>query len=337
MKSRSKSFDLQDTIPEPEKSVDSPHRFTLFKGLFLGLMSGVFYSLVSVLVKDMKNLHPGQLSLYRFVALFVCSVPQTVQSGENVFGPKHLRFLLLLRGLLGGAHIFFNFIAFRYLPLGEATAIVFSLPVFVTVAARVFLKEPCSTFQSVTVVLTVLGIAFTAKLPSRLMGNPVVYSKNSIYGLLGAIASLSLNTAQYVVIRKVKSVHHAVMMFNFGLVAIVEIVIMTYAFGDFKWHYCGAQSWFIILLGFFSYAGQTLLVIALQLEFAGPVSTMKAASDIVLAFIWQTFLFYNAPDLFSIIGAFLVGFSVVFVGVSKWVFSLPEESPQRKKMKWIIA
>ncbi|GFT78182.1 solute carrier family 35 member G1 [Nephila pilipes] len=332
MKSRSKSFDLQDKIPEPEKSADSPKdcKFNLFKGLFLGLMSGVFYSLISVLVKDMKNLHPGQLSLYRFVALFACSLPQVIQSGENVFGPKHLRFLLLLRGLIGGAYIFFNFIAFRYLPLGEATVIVFSLPVFVTVAARVFLKEPCSTFQSVTVVLTVLGIVFTAKLPSRLMGNPVVYSKDSIYGLIGAIAALCLNTAHYIVIRKIKSVHHAVMMFNFALVAIVEIVIMTYAFGDFKWHYCGAQSWFIILIGFLSYVGQTMVVIALQIEFAGPVSTMKAASDIVLAFIWQTFLFHNAPDLFSIIGAFLVVFSVVFVGVSKWMLSLPKESPQRK-------
>ncbi|GFR22023.1 solute carrier family 35 member G1 [Trichonephila clavata] len=326
MKSRSKSFDLQETAPPPdssEKPKDS--RFTLFKGLLLGLFSGIFYSLVSVLVKDMKNLHPGQLSLYRFIALLVCSMPQTVQCGENVLGPKKLRLILLIRGLLGGGHIFFNFIAFRYLPLGEATSIVFSLPVFVTVAARVVLKEPCSTFQSVTVVLTVLGIAFTAKLPSRLMGHPVVYNKDSIYGLLAALLSLCLNTSQYVCIRKAKSVHHAVLMFTFGLVAVVEVALLTFVFGDFKWHYCGFQKWYIILLGFFSYTGQTTLVIALQLECAGPVSTMKSASDIVLAFIWQTFLFYDPPDLFSIIGALLVGFSVAFVGVSKWLISLPEE------------
>ncbi|GIX73386.1 hypothetical protein CEXT_187821 [Caerostris extrusa] len=92
-----------------------------------------------------------------------------------------------------------------------------------------------------------------------------------------------------------------------------------------------------MLLGLFSYTGQTMLIMALQCECAGPVSTMKAASDIVLAFFWQTFLFSNSPDMFSVIGALLVGVSVVFVGVSKWVMSLPEDSPQRKRLRWIIA
>ncbi|GFY58200.1 solute carrier family 35 member G1 [Trichonephila inaurata madagascariensis] len=338
MKSRSKSFDLQNTSP-PLKSSEKPKdsKFTLFKGLLLGLFSGIFYSLVSVLVKDIKNVHPGQLSLYRFIAFLVCSMPQTVQRGENVLGPKKLRLILLIRGLFAGGHIFFNFISFRYLPLGEATAIAFSMPVFVTVAARVFLKEPCSTFQSVTVVLTVVGIAFTAKLPSRLMGDPVIYSKDTIYGILAAILALCFNTAQYICVRKVKSVHHAVLMFNFGLIAVVEVGLLTYLFGDFKWHYCGIQKWYIILLGILSYIGQTMVVIALQLEFAGPVSTMKAASDIILAFIWQTFLFNDPPDLFSIMGALLVGSSVAFVGITKWLMSFPEESSQRKKLKWLVS
>ncbi|GFY58201.1 solute carrier family 35 member G1 [Trichonephila inaurata madagascariensis] len=89
MKSRIKSFDLQETA-SPLNSSEKPKnsRFVLFKGLLLGLFSGIFYSLESVLVKDMKNLHPGQLSMYRFIALLVCSMPQTVQCGENVLGPK---------------------------------------------------------------------------------------------------------------------------------------------------------------------------------------------------------------------------------------------------------
>ncbi|GFY58202.1 solute carrier family 35 member G1 [Trichonephila inaurata madagascariensis] len=117
----------------------------------------------------------------------------------------------------------------------------------------------------------------------------------------------------------------------------MELAVLTYLFGDFKWHYCGLQNWYIILLGLFSHIGQTTLVIALQLEFAGPVSTMKSASDIILAFIWQTFLFHDPPDLFSIIGALLVGSSVTFVGITKWLVSLPEESSKRNKLKWLIS
>lgn len=285
----------------------------------------------------MRNLHPGQLSVYRFVGILALSIPQTVHCGENPFGPRDLRFLLVLRGIFGATNLFLNFLAFRYLPLGEAAVIIFSVPVFVTVAARVFLKEPCGIFQSVTVALTIIGIIFTAHLPSRLSGSPFVYTRDNVYGLLAAVASLVFSTCRFIVIRKIRSVHHAVIMFNFGWVAILETVSLTFLVGEFHEHDCGLQSFFIILLGFLSYAGQTLLTMALQCELAGPVATMRAAADIVLAFMWQTFLFKDIPDLFSIVGAVLVGFSVVFAGLRKWVSSLPDDSRCRKRLGWMTA
>ncbi|GFT39652.1 solute carrier family 35 member G1 [Nephila pilipes] len=336
MSCQKNSFQLEHEIPKLDKDEQPKSRFLLFKGLILAMVSGIFYSLVSVLVKDMENLHPGQLALFRFLALFTFSLPQTIKSGENPLGPKELQFLLFFRGILGGAHIFLNFIAFRHLPLGDATAIVFSLPVFVTVAARICLKEPCSVFQSLTVALTIIGIMFMAKLPSTLMGEHTSYTTENIYGLVGALGSLVCNTGHIIVIRMVKRVHHSVLMTHFSVIAFVEIAILTFVFGEYRWHTCGLQGLYIVLLGVFSYAGQTLAIIALQLECAGPVTTMKAASDIVLAFVWQTFLFHDIPDSYSIIGTLLVGFSVVFVGVSKWIFSLPEDSPHRKRFNWII-
>ncbi|GIY12897.1 hypothetical protein CEXT_203251 [Caerostris extrusa] len=224
MRSRSKTFHLQHEIPEASKNdIPKRNKFSVFKGLILAMLSGVFYSSAAVIVKEMKNLHPGQLSVYRFIAILVMSLPETVKCGENPFGPKDLRFLLVLRGFFGATNLFLNFIAFRYLPLGEAAVIIFSVPVFVTVAARIFLKEPCGIFQSVTVVLTVIGIIFTAKIPSRLMGHDIFYTSENLYGLLAAVASLLFSTCRFIVIRKVKSVHHAVIMFNFGWVAIVKL------------------------------------------------------------------------------------------------------------------
>lgn len=209
------------------------------------------------------------------------------------------------------------------------------MPIFVTVAARFFLKEPCGYFQSLIVMVTVIGIIFTCKVPSRLAGRQVVYTLENIYGMVAAVASLLFSTCRFIVIRKVKSVHHSVIMFNFGWVAVVETVILTAIVGDFKYHNCGLQSLYIILLGIFSYAGQTLLTMALQCELAGPVSTMRAAADIVLAFLWQTFLFRDVPDAYSVTGACLVGSSVVFVGFVKWVSSLPEDSPKKNWFKWM--
>lgn len=337
MLQRSKKF----TLPPPTKENDGKpkeqkkRKFSVFKGLFLAMISGIFYSIAAVVVKKMQNMHTGQLAVYRFIAILVFSLPSAVKSQENIFGPKDLRFLLVLRGIFGATNLFLNFMAFRYLPLGEAAVIIFSVPVFVTVAARIFLKEPCGIFQSVTVLLTVIGIILTTKIPLKLASNSVSYTSESLYGIVASIASLLFSTLRFIVIRKVKSVHHSIIMFNNGWVALLESLILTAIVGNFRLHDCGYEGLFIIVLGLVSYIGQTLLTMSLQCEMAGPVSTMRAAADIVLAFVWQTILFQDIPDALSLSGAILVGFSVIFVGLKKWATSLPPESSQLKYVKWM--
>ncbi|GBM95996.1 Solute carrier family 35 member G1 [Araneus ventricosus] len=284
-------------------------------------MSGVCYSFVAVIVKQMKNLHPGQLAMYRFIALFVMSIPEAVKTRQNPLGPRNLRFLMVLRGILGGLNIFLNFNAFRYLGLGEASVIIFSAPVFVTIFARIFLKEPCNIFQSFTVILTVTGILFTAKLPSRITEAPIVYSSEKLYGLLTAIFSLFSVSIMVLLTREVRSVHPPILTFHFSCVGTFEIAILTAVFGNFQFLQCGIQSIYILLLALFSYGGTTLFVMALQCEYAGPVATIRAAMDIGLAFLWQIFIFHDLPDTCGIIGAVLVLVSVILISLGKWLTS----------------
>ncbi|CAL1290941.1 unnamed protein product [Larinioides sclopetarius] len=294
---------------------------SIFRGLILAMLSGIFYSLVSVIVKELTTLHPGQIALYRFIAIFVTALPQIVRVGQNPFGPKKFRSYLILRGISGGANIFLNFVAIRYLSLSEATVIIFSSPVFVTVAARIFLKEPCGLSQGIGVVLTVTGIIFTTKLPSYLTEEEIVYTQERLCGLLAAIGAVLCTSFQIPIIRKMKSVHYAVLNFNFGLVTITETLILTAIFGNFSWHHCGIEAAYVVLLGLFSFVGQTMMLLALQCEMAGPVSTVKAASDIGLAFLWQIVIFHEDPDFYSIIGSVFVVFSIVLIGFNKWCSS----------------
>ncbi|CAL1262457.1 unnamed protein product [Larinioides sclopetarius] len=237
------------------------------RGLFFAMLSGVSFSIASVIVKRMKNLHPGQLALYRFIGTFVMSMPETVKTGQNPFGPREFRFFLVLRGVFGGLSIFLNFISFRYLSLGEASVLIFSSPVVVTVFARIFFKEPCNFFQSISVMLTVIGIVFITKLPARLTANPLipfVYSSEKIYSLVAAIFSMFCMSAMDLITRKVRHVHQSITNFNFGWVGILETAFLTVVLGNFKWQHCGMQSIYILLLALFSYSGITFLVMAFQ-------------------------------------------------------------------------
>ncbi|CAL1285936.1 unnamed protein product [Larinioides sclopetarius] len=291
---------------------------SIFKGLILAMLSGMAHSFVGLIVKHIKNLHPGQLALCRFIATFAMCMPETVKTRQNLLGPRKLRILVVLRGVFGGLNVFLNFIAFRHLGLGEASVIIFSAPVFVTILARIFLKEPCNIFQTITVILTIIGIMFSAKLPTRLSEVPIVYSSEKTYGLLAAIFSLFSISILQILTRKVRPVHPSILTFHYSWVGILEIAILTAIFGNFHLQQCGIQNIYILLLALLSYCTITLLVMAFQCEYAGPVSTVRAAADISLSFLWQIFIFHDLPDTYGIIGAVLVLFSINLIGLDRW-------------------
>lgn len=87
-----------------------------------------------------QDIHPGQLAVCRFVGIFVLTIPLIVYHDLNPFGPPELRHLLILRGLAGATSLFLRFVAFHYLPIADASVIIFSIPVFVSIFAWIFLK-----------------------------------------------------------------------------------------------------------------------------------------------------------------------------------------------------
>lgn len=153
-----------------------------------------------------------------------------------------------------------------------------------------------------------------------------------IWGVLAALGSTFFGAAVYIVIRKAKSAHHSVIMFNFGWVAIIETTIITALLDGFTAP-ANLKEWSLVLcLGVFSFCGQWLLTRSLQLEQAGPVSVVRAAADIVLAFVWQIWLFREVPDGWSIAGALLVTTCILMTSLRKWVLTLPEHSSVRRNL-----
>ncbi|XP_023221416.1 solute carrier family 35 member G1-like [Centruroides vittatus] len=307
----------------------------LYQGLALSSASSIFFSLSSVIVKYLKDIHPGELACLRFVGILIFSLPIVIASKKEPFGPKNLRNLLIVRGFVGSTSLFLRFYALHYLPIADASVIIFSVPVFVSVLARIFLKELCGIFHVITVILTLIGIILITKLPLLIVNEISNYNVDHLWGVMAALLSTFFGASVYIVIRKVKGVHFAVIMFNFGWVAIIETTILTAVIGKFTLPKCGWEQWLIVALGIFSFLGQTCLTLALKSEQAGPVSVVRAAADIVLAFIWQIVFFDEVPDKYSISGALLVSSCVLLISLRKWILSLPEHSSFRKKAHFL--
>lgn len=304
-----------------------------YLGLILATLSSLFFSLCSVIVKSLVNIDPMQLAMFRFIGVLLPTVPVVIYTEQPVFPPGK-RVLLVLRSIVGTVGLMLSFYAFRNMPLADASVIVFSVPVFVALFARVFLKEPCGIWNTVSIILTLVGVVLITH-PPLLFGEDLMSGHNDNYnklrGAVAAFVSTIFGANAYVLLRVLKGLHFSVIMTNFGAIAILQTLLYSFAFGVLCMPNCGTERWLVVCLALFSYLGQILLTMSLQMEQAGPVAIARSA-DIVFAFLWQVMFFNEIPSMYSVFGAILVLSSVMLVGLRKWALALPADSHLRGKL-----
>lgn len=86
------------------------------------------------------------------------------------FGAKGERITLFLRGVFGFLGFALCYVAYRMIPFADASTIVYSAPVYVSIFACVLLKEECGAFQTFTIALTIMGVLLISK-PTFLFGS----------------------------------------------------------------------------------------------------------------------------------------------------------------------
>lgn len=292
---------------------------SLYKGIFLAALSSVFFSVCAVIVKDFSNIYPGQLAVHRFSGILLISLPIVIYKKEPFLRkPKECLFLFL-RSLTGSTNLYLNFMAYRYLPLGEASVIIFSVPVFVPILAKIFLQEPCGMVQAVPALLTVVGLAIMSDNSIDFVDSyPPGNNQQRLVGLASAFASVILGSVIFIILRKLKEVDSTVVLFNFACFGVFETALLTFIFGEFTLLACGYQPYFIAGFGIFSFLGQFLMTSATRQEQAAVVATVRSATDILVSFVWQFVFFRNAPKVSSIFGGILVSFSMIIISFQKW-------------------
>ncbi|XP_031626493.1 solute carrier family 35 member G1 [Contarinia nasturtii] len=313
-----------------------------FLGILLATLSSFFFSLCSVIVKELVDINPVELASFRFIGVLLPSIPILVYKQEDVF-PSGKRTILLLRCFVGTTGLILSFYAFRHMPLADASVIIFSTPVFVAIFANLFLKEPCGLFNAFTILLTLFGVVLITR-PSMIFGDTmsgftdelfIDDEHDNMWGAVAAIASTLFGANAYVTLRALKGIHYSVIMSNFGAFGILYTVIVCWFMNVLCMPYCNSDRWMVVALGAFSFLGQILLTISLQLEEAGPVAIARSA-DIVFAFFWQTLFFKEIPNGYSIVGAIIVTTSVILTGLKRWSQTLPRESMMRKRLRYIL-
>ncbi|XP_077206405.1 solute carrier family 35 member G1-like isoform X3 [Paroedura picta] len=302
-------------------------------GLFYALLSAFLFSVVSLFLKTIEDVHSVEASALRCIFQITFVLPGLIYYKTGFLGPKDKWIFLFFRAFLGSCAMILLYYAYQVMPLADATVISFSSPAFTTLFAWIFLKEKYSPWDLFFTLFTITGVALIARPPFLFGSKAEVIEGNytdHLKGTVAALVSAICASSAFVIIRKIgKSVHYFLTIWYYAIVGLIICVITLFVIDAWSLPYCGRDRFLLILIGLFGFCGQICLTKALQIEKAGPVAVMKTMA-VVFAFIFQIIFLNNMPTWWSFGGALCVVASSTGTVIRKWKQS---EKTQTERMK----
>ncbi|XP_014164574.1 solute carrier family 35 member G1 [Geospiza fortis] len=301
-------------------------------GLFYTILSAFLFSVASLFLKKIEDVHSVEVSAFRCVFQMAFVLPGLIYYKTGFLGPKGKRIFLFFRGFLGSTAMVLLYYAYQVMPLADATVITFTSPVFTSLLAWIFLKEKYSLWDVLFTLFAVTGVILIAR-PPFLFGSHVAGIEGSysdhLKGTIAAIASTLSAASTIVILRKVgKSVHYFLSIWYYAVIGLIGCIIALFVLNEWRLPHCGRDRVFLILIGLLGLGGQIFLTKALQIEKAGPVSIMRTM-DVVFAFILQVLFLNHIPTWWTVGGALCVVASSSGTAIRKWRHSV-KKAKQRE-------
>ena len=248
---------------------------------------------------------------------------------------------LITMGFSGFLSVIFIYLGIDKIPLGDATVITFTSPVFTTLFAYVLLSESCSLIDGVCGLVSFAGVVLAAR-PNFIFGErdgnvSITFNKGKIsnerkesihligigYVLLGAVF-LSL---YYVMTRKIGlRQHFSVNIFYPSLFGSILVpIIMMSDDESVMIPECWKSRLYIILVGVSGLIGLLFLSLSLKLEDAGPLILIRNL-DIVYAFTLQYCFVNTVPSSWSLAGGFIIMISTTVIIGKRWLLWLNDQN-----------
>ncbi|KAI8319164.1 hypothetical protein GQ54DRAFT_293300 [Martensiomyces pterosporus] len=305
--SRAPSFSSEGDIEYP-KAHQNTDRRRQRKGLALSALSALAFAIMSLLVRVLNDQGFSALQIMAWrsgvqavVAVSACHMigvhPLRVDGGWKRFK------WVLSRAVFGGVGHLLYYAALGNLPMGIATVLFFTNPLFTAMLAYWLLKEEFSSKHQWLSLSCLLGIMLIVKPTTGSVVSPW-----SFCALLGAASS----ALAYVSIRLAgNSVHAMVHVVYFGIVGAVGNTLASLLLGE-SWQLpVSLAGWSAVVgVGLMAFLAQFLMNWGLQLANAGPVVMMRN-SDIVISFVFDIFIYHTVPGITSMLGAAVITASVI--------------------------
>ncbi len=298
------SASAQAVPPVPRLSVISP-------GIRAMAIGAWWFALMGLLVKLAgRRLPSSQIVLVRAVITLSLSYWGVRQAQlPSIFGRQ--RRLLLARGVLGAIGINCFYYSLVHLPLGEATLIQYTNPIFATVLAALWVGERVRRGEIACLATAMVGVVLITR-PAAIFGAAAAtYAhRDVLIALFGAICS----GAAYAAVRKMASSEHpSVIVFYLPLITLPAVI----PFAASNWLMPTPTEWLLLLgVGCATQLAQIFMTRGLQAESAVRATT-TGYLQIVFAGAWGALVLRERPSPWTLLGAAVIVASALVLAFGK--------------------
>jgi drug/metabolite transporter (DMT)-like permease len=235
-------------------------------GIFYILTAMFIFSCTNALVKDVAQTYPmWEVVFFRLFFVIIPASYMIYREGGVSLLKAHQWGKLVFLGVLGAFGVYFLFMAFRYLPLADATGLAYSSILFITALSGPLLKEAVGIHRWLAVLLGFVGVLIMASPQGNL-------DPNTLY----AIGFAMIDGLLMIVIRLLtRQDRSSVIVFYFAVFASV----ISGAFMLFDWQTPTLKDFFILVaMGIGGGVGQLFMTNAYKLAPAVVVAPMSYSS-----------------------------------------------------------
>jgi S-adenosylmethionine uptake transporter len=226
----------------------------MFKGVLLGFMAFAAFAASDAFVKSLRGTLPAYEAVFFGAALGLTALPfikVTSDRWHDVLRAQR-QGLWLVRAIASAVGSIAAVVAFTALPMAEAFALIFLLPIFVTILSVLVLKEVVGWRRWSAVVAGFVGVLVVLRPGFRVLG--IGHLAAIVCGLSGAVSMIALRMA---------GPHEKrVTLYGAGMVGTM-LVAGLLMLADFRWP--DLAQWGLLLgYGLLAALGSVLLMLATQ-------------------------------------------------------------------------
>lgn len=282
------------------------------RGIVLKILSVIVFLVMSTCIKLAGDgMATGEITFYRsFFAVFPI-LGYLAWRGElkTAFKTKSIAGQIT-RGFVGVVSMTFSFYGLVRLPLPDAIAISYAMPLFSVIFAAIFLKEALRIYRITAVIIGLTGVLIISWPKLTLLQHADANTMQAALGALALIGSAILGAVAMLLVRRlVQTEKSSTIVLYFSLTASVFSLFSI----PLGWPLLSVeQKVLLVAAGFCGGLAQILMTESYRYAEVSTIAPFEYTS-IVFGLIVSYFLFGNVPEPLMLLGTAIVVTAGVFI------------------------